>query len=679
MKIYKITALLFILVIIPFQYGFNQVLDPVKWEFSSKVVSENEAVLYFTATIDEPWHIYAQDPNGGYNPTTFTFNLSGEYKPEGNVKDPGGFKRMHDELLETDYNLYSKTATFTQKININTDKPFKVSGNINYFSCDDKKCLPPVDEEFEISISPLIKKTAANEEKIKTNNVTETHEKDEMISSDPADTVKAEDTSNPAPVNDKKEKKGLIALIIQSFLGGLAALLTPCVYPIIPLTVSFFMRGNPTRRKSVATGILFGLSIIFIYTFIGLLMGLFRIDLTATMASSWIANVIFFIIFMVFAFSFFGMFELVLPSRWANSADAKADRGGIIGTFFMALATVIISFSCTGPIVGIIIGKSLQGELIQPVIGMFAFALAFSLPFPLLAVFPSMIKKLPRSGGWLNSIKVFFAFIMLAFSLKFVQNIDSVLHWGIISRELFLSFWIVLSFLLGLYLIGKLKFSHDSDIPYITVPRIMLSIFAFTFSVYLVTGLFGAELKGLSALLPVKKSNTTFLTASEVNADQELCGTPKYSDFLELPHGLKGYFDYEEGMACAKKINKPVLLDFKGHVCTNCKEMEQKVWSDPQVLKRLKENYIIIALYTDDRTKLPESKWYISDYDGKEKKTLGKQNLDMQITKFGTNSIPYYVLTDTDGNILVPPRGSDLNIEAYIEFLDEGVKNFKTN
>jgi thiol:disulfide interchange protein len=641
----RTTALYFFSIFV-FSTTFGQVIDPVHWEFSAEKTSKDEAILKFTAQIDESWYIYAQDPNGGLNPTSFVFEPSESYERIGEVEEPSDFERKVDDVLGLEYNLYSHEVVFTQKIKITSTSDFEVKGMVTYFSCDDQKCLPPKDEEFSVAVEGT---------------------------------------------GSGKADRTLIHLMILSFLGGLAALLTPCVYPIIPLTVSFFMRSAGTnRKKSIITGIMFSLSIILIYTSLGLIMGLFQIDLTGAVASHWLANSLFFIVFLVFAFSFFGMFELVLPSKWSNNIDAKADKGGFMGTFFMALATVLISFSCTGPIVGVLIGKSLQGEIIQPVMGMFAFALAFSLPFPLLAMFPNMVKNMPKSGGWLNSVKVFFAFVMLAFSLKFLHNIDKVLHWGVISRELFIAAWIVLFILLGLYFLGKIKFSHDSDMPHVGVPRFMLALASFIFAVYLLNGMLGAELRGLSAILPAKDPNSTSLVpmasatgalpgAQSANAPgttEGPCGPARFGDFLELPHGLQGYYDLEEGLACAREVNKPVFLDFKGHVCSNCKEMEQKVWSDPRVLERLRENYVIIGLYTDDRSKLPEDEWYTSQVDGKEKKTLGKQNLDYQIEKFGTNSIPYYVLVDHQGNKLAEPRGHDLDIDAFIAFLDKGVENF---
>jgi thiol:disulfide interchange protein DsbD len=380
------------------------------------------------------------------------------------------------------------------------------------------------------------------------------------------------------------------------------------------------------------------------------------------------------------------MFELVLPNKWVNSSDRQADKGGYIGAFFMAFTLVLVSFSCTGPIVGALLVEAAGGLALRPILGMFGFSLAFALPFTLLAIFPTWLNKLPKSGGWLNSVKVVLGFIVLAFAFKFLSTIDQTYHLGILPREIYLSIWIVIFVMLGFYLLGKLKFAHDSDLPHISVPRLFLAIAAFAFSVYLVPGLFGAPLQGLSSLIPPVSDNTFIVNRTgEKSGDERnlneyasnaLCGTAKYSDFLDLPYGLQGYYDYEEGMACAKEKNKPVFLDFKGHSCSSCKAMEAKVWSDPQVLKRLREDFIIIALYVDDKTRLPESEW--SSVSSKTlTKTLGKKNLEFQISRFNTNTIPYYVIVDHEGNPLTRPMGFDPDIRKFVDFLDSGLREFQ--
>ena len=458
---------------------------------------------------------------------------------------------------------------------------------------------------------------------------------------------------------------------------------------MIPMTVSFFMQGSENRGKAIIKGLIFGISIIAIYTAIGVIVSISSAgaELTNSLSTHWIPNLIFFVLFMVFAASFLGMFELVLPSKWVNSADKQADKGGYLGAFFMAFTLVLVSFSCTGPIVGALLVEATGGLALKPILGMFGFGLAFALPFTLFAIFPSWLKGLPKSGGWLNSIKVVLGFVVLAFGMKFLSAIDQSYHLGIMSREVYLSIWIVIFIMLGFYLLGKLKFAHDSDLPHVSVPRLVFAIAAFSFAIYMVPGLFGANLSSISALIPPKSSQEFDLTSgkgSPISSIQENfpSGTggminAKYSDFLHLPYGLNGFFDYEEGMAFARKNNMPVLLDFKGHACSNCKEMEGKVWSDPSVLSRLRGNYVIIALYTDDRTKLPEDEWITSEVDGKVKKTLGKKNLDLQIRRYNTNTQPLYVLVDPDGNTLAEPRGHNLDVEAFRNWLDGGLEKFR--
>jgi thiol:disulfide interchange protein DsbD len=390
---------------------------------------------------------------------------------------------------------------------------------------------------------------------------------------------------------------------------------------------------------------------------------------------------LFFILFLVFAASFFGAFEIVMPARWVSSTDSKVDRGGALAAFFLGLTTVLVSFSCTGPIVGALLVEAASGDVLRPTIGMFGFGLAFALPFTLFALFPSLMQKMPKSGGWLNSVKVVLGFIMLAFSLKFASVVDTVYGLGILSRDIYLAIWIVLFFLMGLYLMGKIKFSHDSDVPHIGVFRLLLIIASFSFSVYLIPGLFGAPLTRVAALLPPREtSGFNLLKAIGQNSGgnpsgvtlSAVCETPKYSDFLHFEYGLKGYFDLEQGLACAQKLNKPVLIDFKGHACANCKQMDARVWSDPEVQRRIRENFVLVALYVDDRTKLPDNEVFISKIDGREKKTLGKKNEDIEISMFNSNTLPLYAIVDPFGKPLIETRGTDFDIQAYIDWLDRG-------
>jgi len=460
---------------------------------------------------------------------------------------------------------------------------------------------------------------------------------------------------------------------------------------MIPMTVAFFSQGSENRVKSLVKAFIFGLSIVVIYSSIGIIVSLSSAgaDFANNLSTHWIPNLLFFLLFMVFAASFLGMFEMVLPSSLVNKADKQVDKGGFLGSFFMGLTTVLVSFSCTGPIVGALLVEAASGEVIKPTIGMFGFGLAFALPFTLLAIFPSWMSKLPKSGGWLNAIKVVLGFFVLAFGMKFLLTIDTSYHLGIFSREVYLAIWIVIFSLMGFYLLGKIKLSNDNDLPFVSVPRLTLAIITFVFVIYLIPGLFGAPLKAVSSLIPPMESQSfkigqnnpagPVLGAPLFKDIQETCETPKYADILHLPYGLEGYFDYEQGMACAKKMNKPVFIDFKGHACSNCKDVEAKVWSDPRVQQKLRNDFVMIALYVDDRTKLPESEWITSSIDGKMKKTIGKKNADLQIQMFKVNSQPYYAIVNLSGKLLVNPIAHELNIDKYLSFLDEGEKAFFKN
>ncbi|MCD4769933.1 MAG: thioredoxin family protein [Bacteroidales bacterium] len=649
-------TLLFATLFLTIITAYGQIYDPVSWNFSYEKTGDGEYDLLFTATIEEHSHLYSMNlPDGGPIPTQFTFTSTDGYELVGEIKESGEDEVVFDKAFEMDIRYFSNSAEFRQTVKT-IESSFKVAGYVTYMACDDEKCSPPQDVDFEF-----------------------------IISAGESDAAGIE-ASDKADIADRES--GIVKFFILSLLAGLAGVLTPCVFPMIPMTVAFFSQGNESRGRSVTKAFVFGLSIILIYSSLGIIVSLTSAgaNFANTLSTHWIPNILFFSLFIIFAASFFGAFELVLPNKWISGADSKVDKGGIVAAFFLGLTTVLVSFSCTGPIVGVLLVEAASGDVLRPTIGMFGFGLAFALPFTIFALFPSVMKKMPKSGGWLNSIKVVLGFIMLAFSLKFISTIDSVYGFGIITRDIYLAIWIVIFLLLGFYLMGKIKFAHDSDLPYIGVFRLILIIAVFSLVVYLIPGLFGAPLKGLSGLIPSKESalfdisankSSSSVPASSFPAFQlsegtTLCAEPKYGDKLHLPHGLNGYFDYEQGMACAGEKNLPVLLDFKGHACSNCKEMEAKVWSDPDVLRRLNENFVIIALYTDDRTKLPEDEWITSDIDGKVKNTIGKINADREIEMFGTNSQPYYVITDHDGNALNKPMESNLNISEYIKWLDEG-------
>ncbi len=633
--------------------GFSQILEPVKWSFSKNDLGNNEYELVFTADIDEPWHLYSQKIEMQPPATLFVFAENANVEFIGKVIETESVE-MYDPNFDMMIRYFSHQAIFTQKIKILNGNSATIKGTVEFMSCDDTRCLPPTELDYSFQIGEVKK----------------------------VDVEKSEISDTKTNDSDK-ESNSLIAFFFIAFGAGLLGLLTPCVYPMIPMTVTFFMNSSGgSKVKSRINALVFGFSIILIYTLIGVLVTvLFGADSIKSVSSHWITNTIFFLLFTIFAASFFGMFELVLPSSITNKSDKQVDKGGVIGAFFMALTLVLVSFSCTAPFVGGILVEAATGSLIQPIVGMFGFSLAFALLFTFLAFFPSLLSKLPQSGGWLNSVKVVLGFIILALGTKFLLVPNQALGWDI-SREFFIAIWIVLFTLLGFYLLGKIKFSHDSPVNFISVPRLALVVATFTFVVYLIPGLIGAPLKAVSGFLPVessfdlveligKKSGGTYVAAPK----SEICEEPKYKDILHLPHGLQGYFDYEQGMACARKLNKPVLLDFKGHSCTNCKVMEKNVWSDPEVLKRLSEDYVIIALYVDDRTKMAEEDWVTID--GKVKKTIGKKNSAMQIERFGVNAQPYYVLVDNEGNKLNAPRAFDLDVDEFADWLDEGKAEYQ--
>lgn len=639
---------------------YSQIYDPVAWDFSYTRTGDNEYELIFTATIEKGSHIYSLDiPRGGPIPTTFSFDTVPSFKLVGKPYEVTRPEELFDEAFGFKIKSFSDHAEFRQKI-VSGENSFIVKGVVNYMSCNNTTCSPPKDVDFSIQIG-----------------------EPSQIASGTASSVS--EISTEVAV----QKSGLLKFFLLSLLAGFAGILTPCVFPMIPMTVAFFSRGSENRMRSYLKAIIFGLSIILVYSLLGVLVSLTSAGagFANALSTHWIPNLLFFALFVIFAVSFFGAFEILLPNKWAAGADSRVDKGGMLASFFMGLTTVIVSFSCTGPIVGVLLVEAASGDVLRPTIGMFGFGLAFALPFTIFALFPSIINRMPKSGGWLNSVKVVLGFIMLAFSMKFLMTIDSVYSLKILSRDIYLAIWIVIFTLLGLYLMGKIKFRHDSDLPYIGVFRLFLIIIVFSFVVYMVPGLFGAPLKGLSALLPSPQT-TGFSIAGSTSGNSastpsvfrsgnsEECSEPRFADIFEMPFGLKGYFEYNQGIACAREQGKPVLIDFKGHACANCKLMEAKVWSDPEVLRRLRDNFVIVSLYVDDRTQLPENEWITSTIDGKVKKTIGKVNENLEISKFKTNALPLYIITDYEGKPLNNPMPTNMNIEEYKRWLDEGAELF---
>lgn len=644
---------------------FAQIVEPVKWTFDSKQEGQ-EVTLIFKATIDEGWHLYDTElPEGGPIKTSIHFADSTLFDFTGTLTKYPQPTEVFDKTFNMKLGYFSNQATLTQKIKLKSAAKTEINGFVEFMSCNDETCTPPAEAEFSFTVN----------------------------SQATADVTAQSTASTSSNQSEATPSGNLFLFLFFSFLAGLAAILTPCVFPMIPMTVSFFMNSSESKLKSKLHASFYGLSIIAIYTIVGTLVAIiFGPGAANWLSTHWLPNVIFFAVFVIFAFSFFGMFEIVLPSWLVNKSDKQVDKGGFMGSFFMALTLVLVSFSCTGPIVGAILVESAGGQILKPIVGMFGFSLAFALPFTLFALFPGWLSNLPKSGGWLNSVKVVLGFLELALGLKFLSVADQTYHWGILDREVYLALWIVIFALLGFYLLGKLKFAHDSDVKHVSVPRLLMAIITFSFVVYLIPGMFGAPLKAISGYLPPQSTHdfdlhqiirdevklaapTTNLSAD--NSGKEICEKPKFSEFLHLPHGLEGYFDYEQGMACARKLNKPVFIDFTGHGCVNCREMEANVWSDPRVLERLKNKYVVIALYVDDKSTLPESEWVTSTYDGKVKKTLGKKYADFQISRYGVNAQPYYVLLDGKGEKLVEPRAYDLNADRFVEFLDAGLAEFE--
>jgi thiol:disulfide interchange protein DsbD len=654
-----------------FLLGLNlsaQVVSPVKWSFEQKKLSVNEIELHFKAVIDTGWHLYGTDlPDGGPISTSIKFAPdSTNYQLKGTLVSLTNPIKKFDKIFNLELSYFAMEAHFTRKVTILNDRPFIIKGTIEYQSCNDETCtMDEVDFSFPVN---------------------------EVMATETAPIVKPEAS---APGSTDTEHHSLIWFLFFSFIAGLAAILTPCVFPMIPMTVSFFMNSNKTKWEAKYQAIVYGASIILIYTLIGTVVAItLGADFANWLSTHWIPNVLFFVIFVFFAFSFFGAFEIILPSSWVNKSDDQVSKGGAGGAFFMALTLVLVSFSCTGPIVGAILVESAGGMILKPIVGMFGFSLAFALPFTLFALFPQWLNNLPKSGGWLNSVKVVLGFVELALGLKFLSIADQTYHWRILDREVYLAFWIVIFTLMGIYLLGKLKFKHDSEVKFLSIGRLMLSIVTFTFVIYLIPGMFGAPLKAISGYLPPMTTHDFDLhkiirdevklvgssggiSNSPTLPGKNLCEKPKYSEFLELPHGLEGYFDFEQGLACAKAQNKPIFIDFTGHGCVNCREMEANVWSDSRVLERLSRDFVIIALYVDDKTTMPESDWITSTYDKKVKKTIGKKYADFQIARFGVNAQPYYVILDHEQNLLVKPTARDLNPDHFIDFLDQGLAAFK--
>jgi thiol:disulfide interchange protein len=658
-----------------------QIVQPVKWDFSSQKVSENQYELRFTATIDPGWSIYGTDiPSGGPIPTSIEFEEGNNYRKVGQLQFPKPEVKF-DPNFDMNLSMFSESITFRQTIEVLSDKASTIKGELSYMACDDTSCTPPdyIDFSFNIPARARADLSTPTQElaPVYEAPVDQPSEEAEQTEGQPL----AEEPS--VIVAEQTESTGFLGDFLKGLFGGLLALLTPCVFPMIPLTVSFFIRNAGNKTKALRDALLYGFTIIFAYVVLGLAISMiFGPDTLNAAATSPGFNIFFFALLVFFAASFFGAFELTLPASWSTALDNKADKvGGSIGVLLMGLTFVLVSFSCTGPIVGtLLVEAATGGNLLSPAVGMLGFSLALAIPFSLFAVFPTALKSLPKSGGWMNAVKVVLGFIVLAFSLKFLATADAVGQWGILDREVFIALWIAIFLLMGLYLIGKIKFSHDSELKYLSVPRLILAVATFAFVFYLIPGLWGAPLRAISSFLPSPVTQDFDLTRiAQTGAAQQQSNTIYVGESVASgPHGLMAFRDFEEGMQAARKAGKPVFLDFTGLGCANCRKMEASVWSDPRVLQRLNNDFVKISLYVDDRSPLPEAMQFVSTAMGRERniRTYGQKWSVFQAERFGVNTQPYYVIMDHDENPLVQPYGFNTNVDRYIEFLDAGKNNF---
>ncbi|MBD3629601.1 cytochrome c biogenesis protein CcdA [Cyclobacterium sp.] len=652
-----------------FTYGLQaQVIAPPKWDIAlenPEPKTGEEVNLIFKADIPINWYIYSNDfdPDLGPILTAIVWEDTTGISPLGKLQaiDP---KTKYDEIWEGDVTYFEKEGEFRQTLLVQ-DENALIKGTLEYQMCSDitNQCIN-YQEEFSIALGNA---QASGPE---------SGEADAGVFNELEDSTESSES-----ISLERPEESLIGFLVIAFLAGLAALLTPCVFPMIPMTVTFFTGRAKSKVQGFRNAFIYGFSIIAIYTIAGTIVAAIQgPEFANWLSTHWIPNVFFFAVFIFFALAFLGLFEINLPTGFVNKMDAKADKGGMVGIFFMAFTLVLVSFSCTGPIVGSILISSAGGALLKPILGMFAFSLAFALPFTLFAIFPEWLNSLPKSGGWLNSVKVVLGFLELALAFKFLSIADQVYHWGMLDREIYLAIWIVIFALLGIYLLGKLRLPHDSPMEYLGVPRLLLAMVTFVFVLYMIPGMWGAPLKALSGYLPPLSSHDFDLVKisreNSFSSDQTLDEVPKYADFLHFPHGIQGYFDYEQALAAAKRQDKPLFIDFTGHGCVNCREMEARVWSDPRVLSRLKEDFVMVALYIDERYELPEAEWYTSSYDNKVKSTIGKQNADFQITRFNNNAQPYYVILDHKEELLVSPIAYETDIQKFIDFLDAAKTEF---
>lgn len=634
----------------------SQILNPVSWSFAIKAKDEGLYTLSATASIDEPWHVYSKDLPNEDGPIATELNfISGSFEKVGALREVGELIQVYDPNFMMDLNYFSHNVVFEQDFKISGSE--NITGEVYYMTCDEEKCLPPESVEFEINASTgmLVGETSSLET-IETN------------------------LDSEEPSSESQNNRSLWAIFFLSFLGGFAALLTPCVFPMIPMTVSFFTKQSKTKAKGVSNAIIYGLFIIGIYTLLGFAVTvIFGADALNALSTNVWFNLIFFALLIIFAISFLGAFEITLPSSFVNKVDQQSDKGGLVGTFFMAFTLALVSFSCTGPIIGtLLVEAAVNGGVAGPLVGMGGFSLALALPFGLFAAFPGWLNSLPKSGGWLNSVKVVLGFLEIGLAFKFLSNADLVVQAGLLQREVFIAIWIAVSAMITLYLLGFIKMPHDSPLDHLSVPRTLLATTFLMFTIYLIPGLWGAPLKLISGFPPPMFysespkgiGGTAGGVVHNSSKDQNI---PEGADPSHCPHNLNCFHDYELGLTYAKTVNKPILLDFTGWACVNCRKMEETVWSDPRVLEMLSNDFVLISLYVDEKTKLPEGEQYVSEETGKKVKTIGNKWADFQIKHFKSNSQPQYVVVGHENlDALNGSAAYDPDIELYINWLEEG-------
>ena len=685
-------------------YGFAtqlmaQIQTPVKWSFYSNKLSETEAELVAKATIDKKWHIYSQFLSGdGPIPTTFKFAPSAGVTLVGNAAESGGKISMYEKMFEMQLTYFEETAVFTQKVRLSQPNAI-IKGSLEFMACNDRTCIPPEEVAFEHKLTgyqatpappstptenaPPAPSTPANkiiiEKNIEIKNGDTIRNEQLIIQENETATDPAAPLPKTTQVPSAEPKDSLSTIFGKGILGGFAALIMPCIFPMIPLTVSFFTKQNDhkNRKKGIFQALVYGLSIVLIYVGLGLLMTFFfGSDALNSLSSNIWFNLICFALLILFGASFLGAFEIQLPSAWANFTDKKSNSSGWLGIFFMAATLAIVSFSCTVGIIGYLLVDAAKGQFFAPAVGMLGFSLALALPFTLFAIFPSLMSSLPKSGGWLNAVKVVLGFLEIAFAFKFLSNVDLAYHWNLLDREVFLVIWITLFALLGLYLLGKIRFALDSPLPHLSVMRFGFAVTSLAFAIYLVPGLWGAPLNAVNAFLPPIGSQDWVLNTTKITNTTTEITPKKYSGIFHCPHNLNCFFDYDEALAYAKLQKKPLFVDFTGHSCVNCRKMEASVWANPEVLKRLNDDYIVVSLYVDDKTELPVGEQYTSKFSGKKITTLGKKWSDLQATRYNSNAQPQYILLNHNEETLALPQGYNEDVSNFVAFLEAGKKAF---